>query len=396
MFLTNKKLALLAATGFSLITSFAYAQTRRDMVGRETDRVITTAVPFLTIAPDARHSAMGDAGVATSPDANSIHWNAAKLAFAENDFAGSLSYSPWLRNLGVNDIFIAYLSGYKKLRKEDAIGVSLRYFNLGNIQFTNIENQVIYDFNPNEFALDAAYSRQLSENLSIGATLRYIHSNLAGNYTNATDGAQARPANTASIDLTAYWNKEISLGGAPAQLSFGGGIFNLGPKVSYTDNNRQDFIPITLRLGGGLTYELDQYNKISLFIDANKLMVPSPDTTFDTKNDKPLFAGMFGSFTDAKGGAKEEWREIMWSFGTEYWYDNLFAVRAGYFHESMYKGARQYFTAGVGIRYQKFGLDFSYLVPTSGRNHPLAETVRFSLMFSIDKKAEVEEDSVVE
>lgn len=358
----------------------------QNLVGQNNVRTITTAVPFLTIAPDARATGMGDVGVSTSPDVNSAYWNPAKFAFLETDIGASISYTPWLRNLGVNDIFITQLAGYKKLRKEDALAFSMVYFSLGNIVFTDEQGVKVMDFRPNEYAFTASYSRMLSDKLSVGLSARLLHSNLAGNYNNSTD-VNTQPATSASVDLATYYTTDVNFTPNPSQLSFGAAITNFGPKISYSDNDDQDFIPTNLRLGVSYKTELDLYNTITFSVEANKLMVPSPSDTggYLAVKDKGLMDGVFGSFNDAPDGFSEEMQEVMWSIGAEYWYDNLFAVRLGYFHEHQNKGNRKYYTAGAGIRYQKFGLDFSYLIPSEGQNHPLAETVRFTLLFDFSK-----------
>ncbi len=352
-------------------------------------RPITTAVPFLTITPDARAGAMGDAGVATSADANSVHWNPAKLAFIDTDIGFSLSYTPWLGKI-IDDMSIAYLSGYYKLSKEEAIAVSMKYFDLGEIFFTNSTGGSEGDFNPRELAIDATYSRKLSQNLGIGITGRYIHSNLTGSFSSSTGGGiEARPGNSVSADIAMYYNKDISLGGRNSNLAFGANISNIGAKLTYSDENNRDFIPTNLRIGTALTTDLDPYNKITFALDLNKLMVPSPRLD-STQNEKSLLSGMFGSFGDAEDGFSEELREFTLSLGAEYWYNNTFAVRLGYFLEDEDKGNRKYLTAGVGFRYQKFGVDFAYLVPQE-QEHPLAETLRFSLLFNFDKSIQDEE-----
>ncbi|MEM6522704.1 MAG: type IX secretion system outer membrane channel protein PorV [Bacteroidota bacterium] len=358
-----------------------------------TRRVITTAVPFLTITPDARAGAMGDAGVATSADANSVHWNPAKLAFIDTDIGFSLSYTPWLGKI-IDDMAIVYLSGYNRIDKEQAVAVSLKYFDLGEIFFTDDQANDIGNFNPRELAIDATYSRKLSQNLGIGITGRYIHSNLTGSFSSSTGGGtEARPGNSVAADIAVYYNKDISLGGRNSNLAFGANISNIGSKLTYSDENNRDFIPTNLRLGTALTTDLDPYNKITFALDLNKLMVPSPRLD-STQNEKSLLEGMFGSFTDAEDGFSEELQEFTLSLGAEYWYNNTFAVRLGYFIEAEDKGDRQYLTAGVGFRYQRFGVDFAYLVPQE-QEHPLAETLRFSLLFNFDKSI-TEEDSVTD
>ncbi|TRX61239.1 type IX secretion system outer membrane channel protein PorV [Fulvivirga sp. M361] len=355
-----------------------------------TQRAITTAVPFLMITPDARAGGMGDAGVATTPDANSVHWNPAKLAFIEDsDIGFSVNYTPWLGKI-INDMSIVYVSGYYKFTKEQAVAVSMRYFDLGEILFTLDQNDQGTLFNPREFAFDATYSRMLSQNLGIGGTLRFIHSNLTGSF--SSGGVEARPGSSAAVDVAVYYNKDLSIGGGNSNLALGANISNIGGKLTYSDENNRDFIPTNLRFGGALTTDLDPYNKITFALDFNKLLVPSPQ--FDgSEDDKTLLSGIFGSFGDAEDGFSEELQEITLSAGVEYWYNNQFAARVGYFLESEDKGNRKYLTVGLGFRYQVFGLDFAYLVPQE-QEHPLAETLRFSLLFAFNKTTKDEESII--
>jgi hypothetical protein len=352
---------------------------------------ITTAVPFLMIAPDSRAGGMGDVGVASSPDANSIHWNPSKLAFIEKNVGFALSYTPWLRSL-VPDINLAYLSGYKRLDKTQVVAASLRYFSLGNIAFTDVVGNSIGQFNPNEFALDAAYSRKLSENFSVGMAARYIYSNLTGNLP-ATNSTPTHAGMAVAVDASGYYQKEIDISAKKSLVAFGLNISNVGSRISYTETGKRDFIPINMRLGGSLKMELDQYNTFSFMLDANKLLVPSPPIYDPANNQVILYGrdpnvgvakGIFGSFNDAPAGAKEELHEINYSTGLEYWYDKQFAIRAGYFYEHPTKGNRQYLTFGAGLKYNVFGLDFAYVVPTSSQNSPLANTLRFTLLFDFD------------
>jgi hypothetical protein len=359
-----------------------------------TRRVITTAVPFLTITPDARAGGMGDAGVATSPDANSVHWNPAKLVFIEKNVGFSLSYTPWLGKI-INDMSITYLSGYYKFTKEQAVAVSMKYFDLGEIFFTDELGNSTGDFNPREVAFDATYSRMLSQKLSVGITGRYIHSNLTGNFTssNASTGADAKPGNSVAADIAVYYNNDLTILGSNSNLALGAVISNIGSKLTYSDQNNKDFIPTNLRLGTAVTTDLDPYNKITFALDFNKLLVPSPQ--FDnSEKDKSLLNGIFGSFSDAEDGTSEELKEVTLSAGAEYWYNKTFAARLGYFMESQEKGNRKYLTFGLGFRYQVFGIDFAYLIPKE-QEHPLAETLRFTLLFSFDK-AKNKEESVTD
>lgn len=370
---------------------------------------ITTAVPFLLIAPDSRATGMGDIGVATTPDANSLHWNTSKLAFVEEDFGVSLSYSPWLRRLGINDINLIYLVGYKKLDDRQALTGGLRYFSLGSITFTDNTGATIREFSPNEFSLDAGYAVKLSRNFSGGIAARYIYSNLTGGLT--VGSVDTKPGQSFAIDISGYYTTdEFDLGETDATVSIGGNISNIGAKMSYTSNEDRDFLPANLRLGSNLNIEMDEYNSFSIGLDFNKLLVPTPpkydianpnQIISGRDNDVSVASGIFGSFTDAPGNViyddndnfievekgsvlKEELREVNIGAGMEYWYAKKFAVRAGYFYEHYTKGNRRYITMGAGMKFSQFALDFSYLIPTV-QNHPLANTIRFTLAFNFDK-----------
>lgn len=356
---------------------------------------ITTAVPFLMVAPDSRAGAMGDVGAATTPDANSQHWNPAKYAFIEKDMGFSLSYSPWLRAL-VNDISLAYLTGYKRIDKNSAISASLLFFSLGEIVFKDADNQSRGTFNPNEFSIDVAYSRKFSKYFSMAVSGRYIYSNLTqGQF---VGNAATHAGHSVAADIALYYQKEFRWkGGVEGQWAFGANISNIGSKISYSENVERDFIPTNLRIGPSFTIDLDDYNRLSFALDLNKLLVPTPPIwTFDSlKNEyvvNPgngkdprvgIVTGMIQSFYDAPGGFEEEMREINIAIGAEYWYDQQFAVRVGYFHENKYKGNRKFFTLGAGFKYNVFGLDFAYLIPVDQRN-PLENTLRFTLLFDFD------------
>lgn len=365
-------------------------------------RVITTAVPFLMIAPDARSGGMGEAGGAISPDANAVHWNAAKLAFLESEIGFAISYTPWLGNI-VKDMSISYLSGYYKITREQAVALSLRYFDLGDIFFTDILGNPQGDFSPREVSIDGTYSRMLTENFSIGGTARYVYSNLTGHFSSSSTGIEARPGSSFAVDLAVFYKKDLLLSGSNSNLAFGASISNIGSKLSYSSEDNKDFIPTNLRLASAFTTNLDPYNSITIALDLNKLLVPSPPIyQFDSNGklvvdadnnpvikegrdpDRSLLSGVFGSFSDAPDGFSEEIKEFSVSMGVEYWYNNIFAARAGYFLEAEEKGNRKFFTIGVGFRYQVFGIDFAYLVPQEQTN-PLAETLRFSLIFNFDK-----------
>jgi len=381
---------------------YGWAQTTAIISGQDsTNRVITTAVPFLTISPDARAGAMGDAGVATSADANSVHWNNAKLAFAEPDLGFSVSYTPWLGKI-INDMWIGYVSGYKKITREQAVAFTLKYFDLGDIQLTDDKGDPLGQFNPREMSIDGTYSRMLTENIGIGVTARYIFSNLSGNFTAL--GNDAKNGHSIAVDLGFYYQKDFLLSGSNSNIAFGAHMSNIGKKISYSSDSNQDFIPGNLRFGTAFTTDLDPYNTLTIALDFNKLLVPSPPVyeidsagqfVLDQNGDpvirrgkdpnRSLLSGTFGSFADAPDGFSEEMQEFMISTGLEYWYKSLFAARLGYFYENKFKGDRSYFTLGLGFRYQVVGIDFSYLIPTQ-QNHPLAETLRFTLLFNLETK----------
>ncbi|WP_439880410.1 type IX secretion system outer membrane channel protein PorV [Pontibacter sp. MBLB2868] len=361
---------------FAFLATFAsapvaFAQTT---VG---SNAVTTAVPILTVAPDARSAALGDAGVALSPDANAPFWNPAKLGFVKNDMSVSFSYSPWLRNI-VDDMSLSYLSGYKRLSETSALSVSLLYFDLGQIQFIDENRIPINDYNPKEYAVSLAYGQALSENFSLGIGARFIHSNLAGNVNvgGSSSTFESEPGNTAAVDVGVYYNKDL---GQSLNLALGANVSNIGGKISYTTKDEKDFLPTNLKLGTAVTYNLDAYNKLTFLLDANKLLVPSPgaDST------QTVLSGIFTSFGDAEGGFSEEVKEVVLSGGVEYWYNDLFAARAGYFFENEDKGGRKYFSLGLGLRYQKFGIDAAYLIPND-QNNPLAQTLRFSIALNLD------------
>lgn len=386
---------------------------------------ITTAVPFLLIGPDSRSGGMGDGGVALSPDANSIHWNASKLAFAKNEMEFSMSYSPWLRTL-VPDINLAYLSGYKKIDKNSAFGLALRYFSLGKISFTDQNGSVIRDYVPNEFSIDGAYSRKLSQRFSAAMTARFIYSNLTGGV--IVNGADTKAGKSVAVDLSGFYtNDDVKLGDLDAIFSFGFNISNIGAKMNYTNSSgRRDFLPCNLRIGPSLTLVPDEFNKVTFNLDINKLLVPTPPRYKTDPQGSVIYtngvpeilsgndpnigvaAAIFNSFSDAPGDIqkdesgntvydangdaqivkgsrfKEELKEFNFAPGVEWWYADQFAVRTGYFHEAAAKGNRKYFTLGAGIKYSVFALDLSYLISLSNQN-PLNKTLRFTLRFSFEK-----------
>lgn len=371
-----------------------------------TTNTVTTAVPFLRISPDARSGAMGDVGIAVTPDANAQYWNLSKLPFATKKYGISMTYTPWLKDL-VPDIFLAYISGYAKFGQDDnqAVSLSMRYFSLGEINYTGLDAQPLGTGKPNEFSFDLGYSRKLSPYLSTGLGFRYIHSAIATGLA-ATSGTDYKPGSAFSADLGVYYTKTKEIDEfKSSNFSFGAVLSNVGTKISYS-STRKDFIPINLGLGAAYTYQTDEYNKVTFALDINKLMVPTPQDTSTPRDgkadiipEKSVVSGMLGSFGDAQGGFSEELKEFQVSLGAEYWYQNQFAVRAGYFYENKEKGDRKYFTCGLGVRYNVFNLNFAYLVPSgSGINrNPLSNTFRFSLMFEFDgqkKEAVVPDNSV--
>jgi hypothetical protein len=397
---------------FSSSYSYSQATTNQKLNLAGFNRSISTSVPFLIMAPDARAGAMGDVGVATSPDANASHWNSAKLAFIGDDeedeekhkrYGFATSYNPWLRKL-VGDMSLNYLTGYTKIRKEEALAFNLLYFDLGKIQFTDANNQPLGEGHPNEFSVGGNYARKLSQKLSVGIGLKFIHSNLANGQ--QINGTTIKAGNTAAGDIGIYYRTDVIMRrtGQVLNVAFGANISDIGPKISYSNNGHGNFIPTNLRLGTAVTVPLDQYNKIVFALDVNKLMVPSPpiyllnsklqDST-DANGNKIIekgkdpnrgwMSGMLGSFSDSPYGLKGELQEFTIQGGVEYWYQSYFAARAGYFHENKNLGYRRYFTLGFGVKYNVFGLDVAYLIPVV-QNNPLAESLRFTLSFNFKGK----------
>ena len=394
-FFFRSRLALVAGL-------LAFGATAQAQINNNNLHAITTAVPILTLSPDARSSALGEAGVAISPDANSAYYNPGKLGFVPYKYAASLSYSPWLRNI-TDDMSLSHLSGYGKVGQRSAFGASLTYFDLGTIDYRTNQNFPNGSFSPKEYALTVSYGLQLTDNFGVGASARYIRSNLVG----AVNGNDAQPGNAAAVDLGAYYAKDVTIGSGLYNIAFGGAVSNIGNKITYRDPVNPSFLPTTLKLGTALTREIDQYNKITLTFDAAKLLVPSPyyEDSYNTadpvqvarvkaineeRNQKNIVSGIFSSFSDAPGGFKEELREINLSTGLEYNYNDLLYARGGYFYEAPDKGDRQYLSLGLGVRYQVFGIDGTYLVPTgsNSQNNPLAQTIRVSLHFNLNKLSE--------
>lgn len=354
---------------------------------------ISTGMPILLIAPDAISSGMGDVGAATLPDAYSAHWNNAKFAFIEGDMGVSTTFTPWLRNLKVGDMNLLYLGGYYRIGRRGTAAASLTYFSLGDIEMTDIMGEKVTDLHPNEFAFDVTYALMLTDNLSLGATGRFMRSDLTNGQTinDGSGNSETHAANSLAADIGLYYQKSVT---KTEEIALGAFISNLGAKLRYSeDNNNQEFLPANLRIGGRYTNRIDDYNKISVMVDVNKLLVPTPrwrsDSTqnLTTYNNIGVIAGALQSFGDAPGGIGEELQEMQLSAGAEYWYAETFAVRAGYFFEHKNKGGRQYATVGFGLRYTVFTFDFSYLVPTAKLStNPLSNTIRITL--SVDLKPE--------
>lgn len=360
--------------------------------------VITTAVPFVSIAPDARGGSMGDCGVASSADAYSMHYNPAKYVFMKDRYQIGLGYSPWLHNL-VSDMNLAYLAFGCKITDRDAIGATLRYFNCGNITFVDENNQNPQDYKPNEFAIDVAYSRLLTEYLSASVAGRFIYSNLTQGYSEGSTAGWSVAA-----DVALYYQRPLEFRTFDADIAWGINISNIGSKVSYSNSSvKKDFIPTMLRFGPSMNFHIDDYNSIAVNVDITKLLVPTPpiyardslgrfivDENGDYVIEKgrnpnvSTVMGMIQSIYDAPGGFKEEMCEFNIGVGVEYWYNNIFSVRTGYFNEPRTKGNRKYVTFGAGVHYKVFALDVSYLLPVSGKvgTNPLENTLRFNLTFN--------------
>ena len=351
--------------------------------------VLTSGTSFIAIGPDTRGSALGEAGVATSADVNSLYWNNAKLVFIDGRFGGSVSYSPWLHKI-TNDMFLSYVSGYYRIDDQQVFGMSMRYFNLGDFEINDNFGNFVGSLNPYQVAFDITYSRKLTEELAVGISGRYIRSNTSRQFS-LLEGTDI--GSTVAIDLGVYYQKKTSLNGHDVNISFGTHLSNFGPKIKYNDFRASEPIPTNLRLGTAFRYHLDSDNSVTFVFDVNKLMVPSPPIiVIDPKSgerslmkgketDRNLFSSTFGSFTDAPEGFSEEMKELTYSLGLEYWYRELFALRGGYFHEHEQKGNRKYLTFGSGFRYQAFEFSASYLIPTIN-NHPMAETLRLSVFLN--------------
>ncbi|MEO7922792.1 MAG: type IX secretion system outer membrane channel protein PorV [Chitinophagaceae bacterium] len=348
--------------------------------------VVTTAVPFLRISPDARSGGMGDLGVATSPDANGGIANIGKVAFNQKNGGIAASYTPWLKDL-VNDVYLASLTGFYKFDDNQALHGAVRYFSLGNIQFTDNLGNEFGSFRPREFGIDVGYSRRLNAKNGIGITLRYINSNLAGG---TTVGSTTYKSGSAVAADLGWYHDAKGTGGSGWQ--WGAVLSNLGSKIAYTDNgDAKDFIPANLGLGANYTKKFNKVNSISFGLELNKLLVPTPPADPATPQEiadyrnKGVLGSWFSSFGDAPDGFGEEIKEFQVSIGAEYWYNNQFAFRAGYFYENKEKGNRRFFTTGIGLKYNMFGFNFSYLLPTGSgvTRNPLSNTLRFSILFDL-------------
>lgn len=385
------KVSIIAAVAVSSAVAPAMAQ-------KDEFNPVTTGVTSLSIAPDARGASMGDLGAATDPDANSQFWNPSKYAFAYSTAEFSLSYTPWLRKL-VNDIFLANLSGYWKLGQNDnqALSASLRYFSLGEVNTSDVSGGAGQSLNPYELSFDLGYSRKLSEKFSMGVVFRYIYSDLG--FSTSYAGDQSTGASAFSADISGYYTTYPMIGRNECQFSWGWNISNIGTKVSYNNGENPAFLPTNLKLGLNFMFPLADYHNLSLGLDLNKLLVPTMPRRQDYEDDvdgeiaytealdkwenmSPI-TGIFKSFTDAPGGFKEELREITWSFGAEYNYNQQFFVRAGYYYENKFKGNRQYFAMGAGFSLNVVKLDASYMLATA-QNSPLDQTLRFTLTFDLD------------
>ncbi len=378
------------------ISGFAPIKAQTNETGQQKN-YISTGMPILLIAPDARAGGMGDVGAATKADAYSAHWNNAKFAFIDKNVGISTTYTPWLRNLGISDMNLLYLGGYYKLNKRGTLAASLTYFSLGEIQSTDEFGNSLGDMHPNEFAVDLTYAMRISDNLSIGATGRLNHSDL----TNGQDvqNQTTKAANSLAADIGLYFEQPLEKG---QEVALGLMASNLGAKLSYSDDDtKKEFLPANLRIGGRYTKDIDEYNQFNVMLDINKLLVATPPVQEDDESDydytkryieytqKGSIQGAIESLYDAPGGFSEKLQELQISAGVEYWYNKTFAGRLGYFYENNNKGGRKYFTVGAGIRYSAFTFDLSYLVPVSKfSTNPLSNTIRISLTIDFGKDNE--------
>ena len=383
---------------------------------------ITTALPFLAITPDSRAGGMGDAGTALSPTSTSVYWNTSMISFAKEKSEVSLSYTPWLRQL-TNDIHLSYLAFYYKINRLHSVGGALRYFSLGEITFTDASGNVIRDDKPSEFEITGAYAFRLSDKFSVGLNGKFAYSNLTGGLTVGGVNTKAGIVGGTDISFT-YFNEDASIGKTKGAYTFATTINNIGNKIAYSELSQRDFIPMNLKIGNAYKANFDKYNSVTFALDLQKLLVPTPayydviDGTYTMisgkSNDVGVVSGMIQSFYDAPGapltdangnyiqnsdgsyqvkkGSKlvEELTEINIAGGLEWWYNNVLAVRGGVFYENKNKGNRQYINVGASFKYNMFGIDFSYLASISGRQSPLANTLRFTLRLNLDGKSSVE------
>ncbi len=379
MKLNFKKITIAAIALGSTMSTFAQLNNDKKI------NVVTTAVPFLRISPDTRAGGMGELGVATSADANSIYWNIGKAAFADKKGQLAATYTPWFKDLGLTDIYLATLSGNFKVDEQSAIAASVRYFSLGSITFTDNLGNDLQSFRPREFAIDAGYSRKLTEKLGVGVGLKYVNSNLANGTVN---GTTYKAGSTVAGDVGVYYK-------GTQGFDWGVTLNNLGGKIAYTnDADKRDFIPANLSAGFTYNKKFDEENKITFGLDVHKLLVPTPPAVGDSAGlvdyrSKGVVGSWFSSFGDAPDGFGEEMKEFSLSAGAEYTYNNQFMFRAGYFWEDKTKGSRQYFTMGAGVKYNTFGLNFAYILPSGNgvNRNPLSNTMRFSLVFDFDGDA---------
>ena len=352
--------------------------------------IVTTAVPFLRISPDPRGGAMGDVGIATMPDVNSNFWNVAKTPFNKTNSAIGVNYTPWLKDLGLNDVYLASLSGYHKLDDNQTISASLRYFSLGNIQFTDFSGNALSSYRPREFAIDLGYSIKLSDNMALGASFRYINSSLASGDVN-NSGVVYKAGTSVAADIALYYDGTANKSGEG--FSWGIALSNLGSKIGYTsDSKNKDFIPANFGLGVAYTTALNESSKLSFALDMNKLLVPAaPQATGNTSTDSAALANyrsqsVMSSWFKSFGDGTSLTSSLQFSLGTEFWYDNKFALRAGYFYQDKSSGRNPFFSVGVGVKYEMFGINLSYLVPSGSgiTRNPLSNTLRLGISFDLD------------
>lgn len=377
-----------------LSASTAFSQSAPVTLGGQvnSDRIPIPAVPFLTFTPDARSGALGDAGVALSPDANALFWNSARLPFSTKASGVAASYTPWLSNIGISDMYLGYVSGYKKIANDQIIGLAVNYFDLGQIEFTNDVGTSLGTFFSKEFSISGSYARKLSDRIGVGVNLRYINSNLVGNQ--VINGVAAKPGTSVAGDISFFYNGDNAE--RRWNVNYGATLSNLGGKVSYGGLNSYA-LPTNLKIGTALTRRFSEDHRLTFTLDINKLMVPTPPLVETVNGQRVIvkgrdpytqsaLGGAFGSFTDAPNGFNEELQEFTFSAGAEYWFKNAFALRAGYFYENPDKGNRRYLTTGLGVNYNNLGLDFAYLFQGGGEISPLNNTLRLTLSISFDKR----------